>query len=132
LALDVIKESYEQNYISFSKDIYQALQDLMAFNYEHIYFHPLVKSEERKIDGLFQALFHRFVRDITDQNFASPIFRHFLKNMNTDYREKYLPARIAADYIAAMTDDYFNRQYKELFFPKRFGLKIDDKRMDQP
>jgi dGTPase len=130
LALDVIKESYEQNYIGFSKEIYLALQGLKKFNYENIYFHPLVKSEERKIEGLFQSLFHRYVQDIADQNFSSPIFRHFLKKMDADYGERNLPARVVADYIAAMTDDYFNQQFKELFFPKRFGLKIDENKRD--
>ncbi len=130
LALDVIEQSYGQNYIGFSKDIYRALQDLKAFNYEHIYYHPLVKGQDRKIQGLFQSLFHRYVQDIEEQNFSSPIYRHFLENMNAEYRQKTPPARIAADFIAAMTDDFFNQQFKDLFFPTRFGLKIHDQKRD--
>lgn len=132
LALDVIKQSYGQNYIGFSKDIYRALQDLKAFNYEQIYFHPLVKSQDRKIQGLFQSLFRRYVQDIEAQNHSSPIYRHFLKNMKAAYVRKTPPARIAADFIAAMTDDFFNGQFKELFFPKRFGLKIHEKKAEEP
>ncbi|NLC53618.1 MAG: HD domain-containing protein [Firmicutes bacterium] len=128
LALDVIEQSYGQNYIGFSKDIYQALQDLKAFNYEQIYFHPLVKSQDRKIQGLFRSLFHRYVQDIEEQNRSSPVFRHFLENMNAEYCRNNPPARMAADFIAAMTDDFFNQQFKDLFFPTRFGLKIHEKR----
>jgi hypothetical protein len=29
-----------------------------------------------------------------------------------------------------MTDDFFNQQYKDLFFPTRFGLKIHEKKTD--
>ena len=81
LALDVIQQSYGQNYIGFSKDIYRALQDLKAFNYEQIYFHPMVKSQDQKIQGLFQSLFRRYVQDIEAQNHSSPIYRHFMANM---------------------------------------------------
>jgi len=130
LALDVIQQSYGQNYIGFSKDIYRALQDLKAFNYEQIYFHPMVKSQDQKIQGLFQSLFRRYVQDIEAQNHSSPIYRHFITNMTPEYSRKNPPARIAADFIAAMTDDFFNQQYKDLFFPTRFGLKIHEKKTD--
>jgi dGTPase len=126
----VIQQSYGQNYIGFSKDIYRALQDLKAFNYEQIYFHPMVKSQDQKIQGLFQSLFRRYVQDIEAQNHSSPIYRHFITNMTPEYSRKNPPARIAADFIAAMTDDFFNQQYKDLFFPTRFGLKIHEKKTD--
>ena len=128
LALDVIKQSYGQRYIGFSPEIYKALQELKAFNFENIYHNPLLKRENRKIEGLFRSLFHRYVQDIEEQNLSSPIFRYYLKNMNERYRRQTTPARMAADFIAAMTDEFFNRQFKELFFPNRFGLKINEQR----
>ncbi|NLY92019.1 MAG: HD domain-containing protein [Firmicutes bacterium] len=132
LALDVIEHSYGERYIGFSREIYKALQDLRAFNFEYIYHNPVAKRENRKIEGLFRSLFHRYVQDIKDHNHSSPIFRYYLKNMNERYRTQTAPARMAADFISAMTDEFFNRQYKELFFPKRFGLKIDEQREEDP
>jgi dGTPase len=132
LALDVIKQSYGQRYIGFSPDIYKALRELKAFNYAYIYHNPVVKSENRKIEGLFQSLFFRYVQDIEEQNFPSPIYRYYLKKMDARYQQQNKPARMAADFIAAMTDEFFNRQYKELFFPRKFGLKISDQREEKP
>ncbi|HEY8391874.1 MAG TPA: HD domain-containing protein [Capillibacterium sp.] len=132
LAMDVIAQSYGQRYIGFSPEIYKALQDLRAFNFEYIYHNPVVKKENEKVEGLFRSLFHRYIRDIEEENLASPIFRHYLKNMSERYRTRTPPARMAADFISAMTDEFFIRQCKELFFPKRFGLKINDHLTEEP
>ena len=125
LVLDVIKQSYDRNQIAFSPEIYQALVDLKEFNYEHIYFNPKIKTEEHKVERIFELLFNQYTEDIKANNLSSPVYRYHLQDMNDKYRQTTPTARIVADFIAGMTDDFFHQQFKESFFPRSFGLKIE-------
>ena len=49
LAQDIIKMSYNKNYIAMSQQIFDALQQLRAFNFKMIYQHPRLKGESTKI-----------------------------------------------------------------------------------
>lgn len=124
LALDVINNSYGQSFIAFSKEIYHALLELKQFNYDHIYFNPKIKTEEHKIRQIFQLLFDKYVEDIKKANYSSPVFQHFLKAMDENYITNTSIERMVTDFIAGMTDDFFNKQFKEAFFPKSFGIKV--------
>jgi dGTPase len=125
LALDVINNSYRKNYIAFSKKIYKALLELKQFNYDHIYFNPKIKTEDHKVRRIFRLLFRQYTEDIKEENSSSPAFRHYLKDMDENYKTTNSVERMVADFIAGMTDEFFNNQFKEVFFPKSFGLKVD-------
>ena len=125
LVLDVIKQSYDRNYIAFSPEIYQALIDLKEFNYKQIYFNPKIKTEEQKVERIFELLFNQYTKDIEAKNYSSPVYRYHLQEMNEEYWQTTPTARIVADFIAGMTDDFFHQQFKENFFPRSFGLKIE-------
>ena len=57
LALDVIRNSYGENYIAFSPEIYHALLKLKEFNKERIYDNPRIKTQDKKIQRMFRMLF---------------------------------------------------------------------------
>ncbi len=125
LALDVINNSYGKNYIAFSKEIYQALLELKEFNYDHIYFNPKVKTEDHKVRRIFRLLFRQYAEDIREGNYSSPAFHHYLKDMDENYKTNTPVERMVTDFIAGMTDEFFNNQFMEVFFPKSFGLKVE-------
>jgi dGTPase len=52
------------------------------------------------------------------------ITKNFLVNMNVNYRDNTPNPRIACDYIAGMTDDFFNKEFKNFMIPDSFGYKI--------
>ena len=52
--MDLLKNSYGKGYLEFSHDVYKALNDLKAFNYENIYQNPKVKTEATKIYNMFR------------------------------------------------------------------------------
>ncbi len=124
LALDLIKNSYNKDYLAFSKSIFQALKSLMKFNYENIYLNPRVKTESHKIENMFKQLFKKYYQYLEDKFQESPIYQYFLNTMNDDYCEDNGNKRIVIDFIAGMTDDFFNNQYKELFVPKSYGYSL--------
>ena len=45
--------------------------------------------------------------------------------MRPQYLESTAPERIAVDYIACMTDRYFNEDFRRRVIPKDFGFKIN-------
>lgn len=124
LVMDLVDNSYNKPFLKFSSDIYKALWDLKQFNYENIYYHPVIKTESDKIGNMFQLLFDKYCHDIDTGNKDSAIFIYYLnKIQNPDYQVTD-PKRIVIDFIAGMTDDFFNSQFQERFMPAPKGYNL--------
>jgi len=124
LALDLIKNSYNKDYLAFSKAIFQALKDLMKFNDQNIYSNPRIKTENDKIKNMFNQLFEKYCQHLESESRESPIYQDFLNTMKDDYCKNNDSKRIVIDFIAGMTDDFFNNQHRELFVPKNYGYYL--------
>lgn len=83
------------------------------------------QKENSKIQNMFNMLFACYLEDIKDNNIDSAIFKKYLNNMDKSYLENNTPGRIAVDFIAGMTDDYFLSQFNNLYIPQRFGYEYD-------
>jgi len=118
LVTDVIRNSDEKAYISFSEKISDALEELKAFNMEYIYTNRKVKKYYSLIDSLFGLLFERYLKDIKTGNSDSVIFSSFLKDMSSEYVDGYCSEEIVRDFIAGMTDHYFLAQCPEKLKPQ--------------
>lgn len=110
LVTDVIRNSYDRDYIAFSAEVSEALKRLKAFNLQHIYLNPDIKRHLETIQTLFNLLFERFLDDLQRENRESVIFKRFLKDMSAEYLDRFRPEEIVRDFIAGMTDQYFLRQ----------------------
>jgi len=117
LVEDVIAESLEKPYVSFSPEVAEALKKLKDFNQEFIYTDPKAKSQTNKLQLMFGLLFEKYYKDLTAGNENSVIFREFLDGMSPQYRDNTSPAMIVRDFIAGMTDDYFLRQCQGNLMP---------------
>lgn len=124
LALDLIKNSYNKDYLAFSSNVFESLKDLRKFNDENIYFNPRIKTQSHKIENMFIQLFEKYCQHLESKSQKSPIYQYFLNDMKDDYRENNDNKRIVIDFIAGMTDGFFNDQYKELFIPKSYGYSL--------
>lgn len=124
LALDVIRNSYGRNYIAFSPEIYQALLKLKEFNSDRIYGNPRIKTQDKKIQRMFQMLFTEYVADIKSGDKSSPVFRYYLDLMGNRYLRNNPVERLVVDFIAGMTDDFFNEQFRKRFVPQSYGFKL--------
>ena len=112
--LDIINNSYDKNYIKLSDEVFEAIEKLKKFNYEHIYNKALSKREKDKLRHMFELLFDEYLKDIKENNSNSPIVNSFLENMCDEYKKNNTKERIVIDYIAGMTDDYLIREYKRI------------------
>ena len=112
--LDIINNSYDKDYIKLSDEVFLAIEELKKFNYEHIYNKALTKEEKEKLRDMFELLFETYINDIEENNGNSPIVNSFLKNMCDEYKKNNTNERIAIDYIAGMTDDFFIGEYERI------------------
>ena len=129
LVEDVIAESLEKPYVSFSHEVAEALKKLKDFNQEFIYTDPKAKSQTNKLQLMFGLLFEKYYKDLTAGNENSVIFREFLDGMSPQYRDNTSPAMIVRDFIAGMTDDYFLRQCQGNLMPQILSGRYENVEM---
>lgn len=111
IILDIINNSLNKPYIMMSNKIYEKLQKLLRFNYQNIYNQANSKEQLTNYHQMFETLLLKYVDDIQNNNQDSNIYKVFLNDMNSDYQTNN-PYRIAIDFIAGMTDDYFINEYE--------------------
>ncbi len=114
LVLDIISNSYNKNYIKLSDKVFNALKDLLKFNYENIYAKANTKEQIKEYENMFRSLYENYKHDLETNNKKSNIYKHFIDEMSNEYKENTKKERIVIDFIAGMTDDYFMREYKKL------------------
>lgn len=124
LVRDIIENSYGKSYIMISKEKYEALNELLEFNYKKIYENPKKTTENGKIKNMFELLFNDYMDQLNNNDDNSKIFKNYLKGESKEYIRKTSNVQIVLDFIAGMTDRYFDNEFKELVLPKRFGLHV--------
>ena len=121
LVMDVIENSINKPYISFSNKIYEALSLLKDFNYKVIYKSKEATKNEHKLEELFNQLFEIYFEYMQSIDYTESInvngisqtgkgLAHFLMGQSKEYLAITEPKRIIIDYIAGHTDNYFFRE----------------------
>ncbi|MCK4655181.1 MAG: HD domain-containing protein [Candidatus Cloacimonetes bacterium] len=120
LVKSVILNSFEKNYISFDKETSHYLQRLKEFNYEKIYTNENVKRARTIVDKSMDILFEQYIEDIEKENHESKIFTQFLNRKNEEFLTNFSNAEKVRDFIATMTDRYYNEEIKTYLLPGSF------------
>ena len=118
LVQDVVENSFEKNYLCFSKKISDVLYKLKSFNYKYIYKNKELKINHQRIKNGFELLFKQFVEDIENNNTESYIFKDFLNGKSATYLASVSTPLKVRDYISGMTDRYFTLLLKKLIIPE--------------
>lgn len=114
LILDIIDNSYEKNYIKLSDEKYNALNELIKFNYENIYNKANSKDMLKEYELMFNVVFNKCLFILENKLIEYKIFKCFLNDMSEEYKCNNTNSRIVIDYIAGMTDNYFINEYNIL------------------
>lgn len=127
LAQDVIKHSYDQDFIAISQEAYEALKIVRTFNFENIYTHPKLKVESGKVERSYRILFELLLEDLNlltvkENQQKSVTWLNFLGKRSKRYLAETGNVRIVIDYISGMTDNYFVRTLQNLIIPKQIEL----------
>ena len=102
LIKDIIINSMGKGYISFSKEIYNALMNLKEWNYKNIY-----ESEE----ACKNYLTYMENSDKTTSDSKERILE-FINQRSKEYKENTSKKRMVIDYMAGQTDSFFLRECK--------------------
>ncbi len=122
LVCDIINNSFAKDELEFSPFVFDALVSLRKFNYTKIYLNDANKTDEEKLIPMFRFLFDSFMKDL--ENHDSYISRWAEEKISHNYRSETREKRIIIDYLAGMTDRFFNKQYMERALPKIRGYKF--------
>jgi len=126
LVIDVIENGYGRDCVSLSEGTADALKRLRMFNDKKIYNNPKIKSEAGKVERMFSMLFETFLEDLEREDRQSRVYKNYLDTFMPEKLKKYLDgttdAEVVRDFIAGMTDDYFNDTFSEIYFPQKRRL----------
>lgn len=113
IVLDIINNSIDKPFIIISDDIYNAIKELLKFNYNNIYYKSNSKEQIDKYKNMFFKLFDVYLNQLKNNDYSQDIYTLFLNGMSNNYITNNSYERMAVDYIAGMTDDFFIRQYEK-------------------
>ena len=123
LVTDLITQSHvtkpgtpikNENYIGFSEDISNALNELKKFNYTNIYLNPRIKVDLPLIEICYKNLFNYYLHHLANTNKKSELQVDLMTDMKEGYISQHPPAAMVCDFIAGMTDDFFLKQAQEI------------------
>lgn len=110
---DIIINSMEKPYLTFSNDVFSALMELMDWNYKNIYSSEKANKHQDIVEELFYKLFNCYLekaKNIEKKSSQSDEnFYEFLK----EHSDKNRIERIIIDYMAGQTDKYFLKECEE-------------------
>ena len=108
---DIIINSYRKGYISFSKEMYNAILNLKKWNYKNIYKSKEACKNQDIIEQYFYKLFDKYREYLNDNNTAINDSKNklyeFINSRSKEYREHTSKERMIIDYISGQTDSYF-------------------------
>ncbi len=111
LILDIITHSRGQDHLELSNPVFQALQELINFNYKYIYIPAHSKEQIETYTIMFNELFLYYRDNLTNPKCS--IYHSFLKYKNSDYLNTTNDNRKVIDFIAGMTDRYIETEYQK-------------------
>lgn len=110
---DIIINSMEKPYLTFSNDVFSALMELMDWNYKNIYSSEKANKHQDIVEELFYKLFNCYLEKAKNiekkSSKADENFYEFLK----EHSDKNKIERIIIDYMAGQTDKYFLKECEE-------------------
>lgn len=113
IIIDIIENSLNKPYISLSKDVYDAMNELKSFNYKNIYYKSNNSEDLVNAKDMFNKLFEVNFKYLSEKDYSKNIYKVYLDYMNDDYKNNNSNERIVIDYIAGMTDEFFKSEYEK-------------------
>ena len=119
LCTDIVEHSFGKGHLEFSPEVFEAHKEMKAFNNERIYGCDLLTEQRGKFTKMMSALFEVYLEAIEKDDAKCGVCKDYLRHFPDSYRDNTHPARIVADYISLMTDQYFLKQFALEFMPQQ-------------
>lgn len=113
LITDMIRHSADKNEILQSPVVKEAMDELRAFMFRHVYTNPAAKSEEGKAQEMLRLMFLYYMEHYQEL----PIEFQPIREDEAQIRQG------VCDYLAGMSDSYATGEYLKLFVPEGWRKK---------
>jgi len=113
LISDTIYSSVDKNDILMTPSINEAMVNLRAFLFEHVYLSHKAKREGKKAHHIIEQLYYYFMEN---PERLKGEFAHMI------LESKYSNSKIVCDYIAGMTDVYATNIFCSIFVPSSWDI----------
>jgi len=121
LITDLVNNSINKETLTFSADVFDALNRLKNWNYENIYLNPKKSTQDEKIKAMFQTVLEKCLEELDTGTKVTGI-NHWYASLGDNYKAATSKVRAVADYVSGMTDDFLMNTYKDIVIPKSFGI----------
>ena len=98
--------------IAMSPDMAEVYEIFHNFMYDAVYYNPVAKGEESKVEGILGGIYEYYV------NNPEKLPEDYKKIADSDGLE-----RAVCDYVAGMTDSYAMEVYSQIFIPMAWTVK---------
>lgn len=135
LTVDIVEHSYMCDRIAMSEEAFRSLKTAKAENYERIY---LADEQgdiyKEQIEPMFAELYETILADLAAGDESAPVYKHFIEKIEVQRRlyDESAPYRaeeshrIAVDYLAGMTDEYFLAAHRFMCPHSTHGVEFRD------
>ncbi len=116
LIKDIIINSFEKPYLTFSDEVFNALMQLKDWNFENIYASSEANKNQDIVKQLFYKLFYYYLDKLEKFDIKNGDFSQSEKNLYDFIQQKDDKTNIkrsVIDYMAGQTDQYFLNECKE-------------------
>lgn len=113
---DLVINSYQKPYLSFSTEVFNALKTLLRFLSQNVHNHPILVQENTKLVRIIKQLYNIYYDELNDASNNNYPIKTYVSKMISSYT-KTNPILIVSDYLSAMTDSYVLREYEAMFLP---------------
>lgn len=122
LILDIIENSYDKDYLSFSLEVFEALMKLKKWSIINIYNSKEATLNEDLLEICFNKLFDIYLKKLKELDYKNGVelsddmtnsdlvFFEFINSKSEEYLNNTDPRRIVIDYIAGQTDNFFLKE----------------------
>ena len=119
LILDVINNSIDRPYLTFSNNVFDSLIKLKNWNYEHIYSSKEASKNLDILEKAFNDLYKYYLNKLEkrkktpikeDMKCSDRLLFNFVDNKSEEYKKNTDIRRIVIDYISGQTDKFFLKE----------------------
>ena len=115
LIKDIIINSFDKPYLTFSNEVFDSLMKLKDWNYKYIYGSKEANKNQEIIEELFNELYEIYLKKVENFNEIKELTQSE-KNLYNFVKEKDSTVdirRTIIDYMAGQTDQYFLNECTE-------------------
>ena len=116
LIKDIIENSFEKPYLTFSDKVFEALMKLKDWNYKNIYASEEANKHQDIVEKFFKALYYQYLEKINKFDSCDCKLTESEKNLYDFVKQRDKDTdikRAIIDYIAGQTDQYFLNECME-------------------